>query len=142
MDEEESLDVGESIAITENADRMVGLTVNNELVEQAWGAIPPPIGEPCHEEPVGWPDNVRRINGYMSTRWADEATNPWVVDRGEMLTFASEPTITNTITIEGYVRQEKYDELVEKFNALSEKVNHLEEFLSTVSPQDEEILSI
>ena len=37
MDEEESLDVGESIAITENADRMVGLTVNNDPVEQAWG---------------------------------------------------------------------------------------------------------
>ena len=78
----------------------------------------------------------------MSTRWAGEAVNPWATVDGEMLTIASEPERNNTITIEGYVRQEKYDELVEKFNALSEKVNHLEEFLSTVSPQDEEMLSI
>ena len=78
----------------------------------------------------------------MSTRWAGEAVNPWATVDGEMLTIASEPERNTTITIEGYVRQEKYDELVEKFNTLSEKVNHLEEFLSTVSPQDEEMLSI
>lgn len=53
------------------------------------------------------------------------------------------PTERNcTVTIDGYVRQEKYDELVNDFNNLKAKVERLESFLSTVSSPDDEMMTI
>lgn len=124
------------------ADRCLGVTTDDRLLNAAWQAVPPgPIWTP----PAGEATTLRRLNGYMTERYVADVPPAWTTHDMEdyrVLTMA-EPVERNcTVTIDGYVRQEKYDELVNEFNNLKAKVDRLESFLSTVSSPDDEMMTI
>ena len=80
----------------------------------------------------------------MTERYVADVPPAWGtrnLDDYRVLTVG-EPERNCTITIDGYVRQEKYDELVNDFNNLKAKVERLESFLSTVSPPEDEMMTI
>lgn len=148
-------DVQESAEQAAEADRCLGVTPDDRLLNAAWEAVPPgpldvqeehwvpPAGE-IWTPPDGEASIIRRLNGYMTERYVADAP-AWGVrnmDDYRVLTI-DEPAERNcTVTIDGYVRQEKYDELVNDFNNLKAKVDRLESFLSTVSSSDDEMMTI
>lgn len=150
-------DVQESVEQAAEADRCLGVTTDDRLLNAAWEEVPPtpipggevftwePLNPPLWVPPAGEETTVRRLTGYMTERYVADAPGPWGVrnlDDYRVLTV-EEPAERNcTITIDGYVRQEKYDELVNDFNNLKAKVDRLESFLSTVSTPDDEIMAI
>lgn len=149
-------DVQESVEQAAEADRCLGVTTDDRLVNAGWEEVPPgpldvqenlwvPPGGEIWTPPAGEETTVRRLTGYMSERYAADAPVTWTTHNMEdyrVLTM-DEPAERNcTITIDGYVKQEKYDELVNDFNNLKAKVDRLESFLSTVSSPDDEMMSI
>lgn len=152
-------DVQESVEQTAEADRCLGVTEADRL-EAAWEAVPPdppmwvpPGGEifrappdpPMWVPPAGEEIPVRRLNGYMTERYVADVPPAWCtrnLDDYRVLTVDDSVERNCTITIDGYVRQEKYDELVNDFNNLKAKVERLESFLSTVSSPDDEMMTI
>lgn len=144
-------DVQECVEQTTEADRCLGVTTDNRLLNAGWETVPtgpvdwvPPGGE-IWTPPDGEETTVRRLTGYMSERYAADAPEPWGARNLEdyrVLTMGEPAERNCTITIDGYVRQEKYDELVNDFNNLKAKVDRLESFLSTVSSPDDEMMSI
>ena len=140
-------DVQESAEQAAEADRCLGVTADDRLIDEAWQAVPPttpdwvPPGGELWVPPAGEASIIRRLNGYMTERYVADVPPAWENDY-RVLTI-DEPAERNcTITIDGYVRQEKYDELVNEFNNLKAKVDRLESFLSTVSSPDDEMMSI
>lgn len=144
-------DIQEDLEQAAEADRCLGVTTDDRLVDEAWQAVPPdlpdwiPPGGEIWTPPDGETTTVRRLTGYMTERYVADVPPAWTTHNMEdyrVLTMA-EPTERNcSITIDGYVRQEKYDELVNDFNNLKAKVDRLESFLSTVSPPDDEMMTI
>ena len=147
-------DVQENAEQAAEADRCLGVTTDDRLVDAAWQAVPPcpppgtpdwiPPGGEIWVPPAGEEINVRRLNGYMTERYVADVPPAWGtrnLDDYRVLTVG-EPERNCTITIDGYVRQEKYDELVNDFNNLKAKVERLESFLSTVSPPEDEMMTI
>ena len=145
-------DVQESAEPAAEADRCLGVTTDERLIDEAWEAVPPgpldvqeehwvpPAGE-IWTPPDGEASIIRRLNGYMTERYVADVNPAWGNDY-RVLTV-DEPAERNcTITIDGYVKQEKYDELVNEFNNLKAKVDRLESFLSTVSSPDDEMMTI
>lgn len=152
-------DVQESIEQAAEADRCLGVTTDDRLIDEAWQTVPPcpqavppcppdvqeehwvPPGSELWVPPAGEASIIRRLNGYMTERYVADVPSAWENDY-RVLTI-DEPAERNcTITIDGYVRQEKYDELVNEFNNLKAKVDRLESFLSTVSSPDDEMMTI
>lgn len=132
-------DVQESAEQAAEADRCLGVTTDERLIDEAWQAVPP--GPPVWVPPAGEASIIRRLNGYMTERYVANTPPAWGNDY-RVLTV-DEPAERNcTVTIDGYVRQEKYDELVNDFNNLKAKVDRLESFLSTVSSPDDEMMTI
>ena len=117
-----------------------------ERLEAAWEAVPPglpnwiPPGGEIWTPPAGEETTIRRLTGYMTERYEADVPPAWGADY-RVLTVG-EPERNCSITIDGYVRQEKYDELVNDFNNLKAKVDRLEAFLSTVSSPDDEMMTI
>lgn len=149
-------DVQEDPEQAAEADRCLGVTTDDRLLNAAWEAVPPgppdvqeehwvpPAGE-LWVPPAGEETTVRRLTGYMTERYVADAPGPWGarnLDDYRVLTMAEPAERNCTITIDGYVRQEKYDELVNDFNNLKAKVDRLESFLSTVSSPDDEMMTI
>ena len=150
-------DVQEDPEQAAEADRCLEVTTDDRLVNAGWEEVPPtpipggevftwePLNPPLWVPPAGEETTVRRLTGYMSERYAADAPVTWTTHNMEdyrVLTM-DEPAERNcTITIDGYVKQEKYDELVNDFNNLKAKVDRLESFLSTVSSPDDEMMSI
>lgn len=126
------------------------VTTDDRLVDEAWQAVPPDL--PDWIQPGGelWvpPEGattVRRLTGYMTERYEADVPPAWTTRNLEdyrVLTVGEPDERNCTITIDGYVRQEKYDELVNEFNNLKAKVDRLESFLSTVSSPDDEMMTI
>lgn len=117
------------------ADRCLGVTTDDRLINAAWETVPP----------EGATTTVRRLNGYMTERYVTDALPAWGTRDMEdyrVLTMEDPVERSCSITIDGYVRQEKYDELVKDFNNLKAKVERLESFLSTVSSPDDEMMTI
>ena len=145
-------DVQESAEQAAEADRCLGVTTDDRLLNAAWEAVPPgpldvqeehwvpPAGE-LWTPPDGEASIIRRLNGYMTERYVADVPPAWGNDY-RVLTVAEPDERNCTITIDGYVRQEKYDELVNEFNNLKAKVDRLESFLSTVSSPDDEMMTI
>lgn len=104
---------------------------------------PPPGGE-IYVPSVGEEITVRRLNGYMTEQHVADVPPGWVIRDMEdyRILTTGEPERNCSMVIDGYVRQEKYDELVNDFNNLKAKVDRLESFLSTVSSPDEEMMLI
>lgn len=118
-------------------------------VNAAWETVPPadwvPPGGEIWVPPEGATTTVRRLNGYMTERYVADVPPAWGtrnLDDYRVLTMEDPVERNCSITIDGYVRQEKYDELVKDFNNLKAKVDRLESFLSTVSPPDDEMMTI
>ena len=116
-------DVQEDPEQAAEADRCLGVTTDDRLLYAAWEAVPP--GPPDVQENLWTPPD-------------GEAS----IIRRRVLTVEDPAERNCTITIDGYVRQEKYDELVNDFNNLKAKVDRLESFLSTVSSPDDEMMTI
>lgn len=147
-------DVQEDPEQAAEADRCLGVTTDERLTDEAWQAVPPgPPGPVDWVPPAGelWtpPDGeasiIRRLNGYMTERYVADVPPAWGTRNMEdyrVLTMAEPAERNCSITIDGYVRQEKYDELVNDFNNLKAKVDRLESFLSTVSSPDDEMMTI
>lgn len=146
-------DVQESVEQTAEADRCLGVTADDRLVNAGWEEVPPgpvdwapPGGEIWTPvSPADATTTIRRLTGYMSERYTAEAPVTWTTHNMEdyrVLTLGEPAERNCTITIDGYVKQEKYDELVNDFNNLKAKVDRLESFLSTVSTPDDEMMSI
>ena len=135
-------DVQEDPEQAAEADRCLGVTTDDRLLNAAWEAVPP--GPPMWVPPAGEETTVRRLNGYMTERYVADAPAWGVRDMDDyrVLTIGEPDERNCTITIDGYVRQEKYDELVNDFNNLKAKVDRLESFLSTVSSPDDEMMTI
>ena len=145
-------DVQESAEQAAEADRCLGVTTDDRLLNAAWEAVPPgpldvqeehwvpPAGE-LWTPPDGEASIIRRLNGYMTERYVADVPPAWGNDY-RVLTVTEPDERNCTITIDGYVRQEKYDELVNEFNNLKAKVDRLESFLSTVSSPDDEMMTI
>lgn len=127
-----------------------------DRIDEAWQTVPPgpldvqeehwvpPAGE-LWTPPDGEASIIRRLNGYMTERYVADVPPAWGTRNMEdyrVLTMAEPAERNCTITIDGYVRQEKYDELVNEFNNLKAKVDRLESFLSTVSSPDDEMMTI
>ena len=138
------------------ADRCLGVTTDDRLLNAAWEAVPPgppdvqeehwvpPAGE-LWTPPDGEASIIRRLNGYMTERYVADVPPAWGtrnLDDYRVLTMEDPVERNCTVTIDGYVRQEKYDELVNDFNNLKAKVDRLESFLSTVSSPDDEMMTI
>lgn len=137
-------DVQESAEQAAEADRCLGVTTDDRLLNAAWEAVPP--GPPDVQEnlwvpPAGEETTIRRLNGYMAEWDVADVPHAWGNDY-RVLTIDESPERNCTVTIDGYVRQEKYDELVNEFNNLKAKVDRLESFLSTVSSPDDEMMTI
>lgn len=131
------------------ADRCLGVTTDDRLINAAWETVPPadwvPPGGEIWVPPEGATTTVRRLNGYMTERYVTDALPAWGTRDMEdyrVLTMEDPVERSCSITIDGYVRQEKYDELVKDFNNLKAKVDRLESFLSTVSPPEDEMMTI
>lgn len=147
-------DVQESVEQSAEADRCLGVTTDERLIDAAWRAVSPgppgpvnwiPPGGELWVPPDGETTTVRRLNGYMTERYEADVPPAWTTRNMEdyRVLTVGEPAERNcTITIDGYVRQEKYDELVNDFNNLKAKVDRLESFLSTVSSPDDEMMTI
>lgn len=141
-------DVQEDPEQAAEADRCLGVTTDDRLLNAAWEAVPP--GPPDVQEehwtpPDGEASIIRRLTGYMTERYVADAPGPWGarnLDDYRVLTVEDPAERNCTITIDGYVKQEKYDELVNDFNNLKAKVDRLESFLSTVSSPDDEMMTI
>ena len=145
-------DVQESAEQAAEADRCLGVTTDDRLIDEAWQTVPPcppdvqeehwvPPGGEIWTPPAGEETIIRRLNGYMTERYVADVPHAWGNDY-RVLTI-DEPAERNcTVTIDGYVKQEKYDELVNEFNNLKAKVDRLESFLSTVSSPDDEMMTI
>lgn len=149
-------DVQESAEQAAEADRCLGVTTDDRLLNAAWEAVPPgppdvqeehwvpPAGE-LWTPPDGEASIIRRLNGYMTERYVADVPPAWGtrnLDDYRVLTMEDPVERNCTVTIDGYVRQEKYDELVNDFNNLKAKVDRLESFLSTVSSPDDEMMTI
>ena len=149
-------DVQESAEQAAEADRCLGVTTDDRLLNAAWEAVPPgppdvqeehwvpPAGE-LWTPPDGEASTIRRLNGYMTERYVADVPPAWGTRNLEdyrVLTIGEPDERNCTITIDGYVKQEKYDELVNEFNNLKAKVDRLESFLSTVSSPDDEMMTI
>ena len=133
------------------ADRCLGVTTDDRLLNAAWEAVPPttadwvPPGGELWVPPDGEETIIRRLSGYMTERYVADVPPAWGTRNLEdyrVLTIDEPPERNCTVTIDGYVRQEKYDELVNEFNNLKAKVDRLESFLSTVSSPDDEMMTI
>lgn len=146
-------DVQEDPEQTAEADRCLGVTTDERLLNAAWEAVPPDVQEehwvpPAGEiwtPPAGETTTLRRLTGYMTDRYVADVPPAWGtrnMDEYRVLTMDAPAERNCRITIDGYVRQEKYDELVNDFNNLKAKVDRLESFLSTVSSQDDEMMTI
>lgn len=134
-------------------DRCLRVTTDARLLNAAWEAVPggtadwvPPGGEIWTPvPPADATTAIRRVTGYVTSRYAADAPVMWDnrdAENYRVLTMAEPVDRTCSITIDGYVRQEKYDELVKDFNNLKAKVDRLESFLSTVSTPDDEMMTI
>lgn len=134
MEDEEEIpsgtfpDTREEADERENAEQVAGL-------DAAWQAVPPcpppglpdwiPPGGEVRAPPAGEETVIRRSNGYMTGR------------------YAAGPVERNcAVTVDGYVRREKYDESVNEFNNPKAKVDRPESFPSTVSSRDDETMTI
>lgn len=146
-------DVQESAEQTAEADRCLGVTTDAQLLNAAWEAVPPgpvdwipPAGEIWTPvPPADAATTIRRVTGYTTPRYVADAPVMWDnrdTESYRVLTLDDSVERNCTVTIDGYVRQEKYDELVKDFNNLKAKVDRLESFLSTVSSPDDEMLTI
>ena len=158
-------DVQESVEQTAEADRCLGVTADDRLVNAGWEEVPPaptpggevftweptntsdwvPPGGEIWAPPAGEATTVRRLTGYMTERYMADVPPAWTTRNLEdyrVLTMGEPAERNCTITIDGYVKQEKYDELVNDFNNLKAKVDRLESFLSTVSSPDDEMMTI
>ena len=144
-------DVQESAEQAAEADRCLGVTTDDRLIDEAWQAVPPgpvdwvPRGGEIWVPPAGEETTIRRLNGYMTERYVADVPPAWCtrnLDDYRVLTMEDPVERNCTVTIDGYVRQEKYDELVNDFNNLKAKVERLESFLSTVSSPDDEMMTI
>lgn len=135
------------------ADRCLGVTTDDRLLNAVWEAVPPgpvdwiPPGGDIWTPvpPADATTHVRRLTGYMTERYVADVPPAWGTRNLEdyrVLTMTEPADRTCTVTIDGYVRQEKYDELVNDFNNLKAKVDRLESFLSTVSSPDDEMMTI
>lgn len=145
-------EVQESAEQAAEADRCLGVTTDDRLLNAGWETVPPgppdvqedhwvpPAGE-IWTPPDGEATTVRRLTGYMTERYVADVPPAWGNDY-RVLTVGEPDERNCTITIDGYVRQEKYDELVNDFNNLKAKVERLESFLSTVSSPDDEMMTI
>lgn len=73
----------------------------------------------------------------------------WIPARGardmedyRVLTTADPVERNRSVTVDGYVRREKYDESVNEFNNLKSDVDRPESSPSTVSSRDDEMMTI
>lgn len=143
-------DIQEDPEQAAEADRCLGITADDRLIDEAWSTVPPapvdwipPAGE-LWVPPEG-ATTIRRLTGYTTARYVADAPEPWGARNLEdyrVLTMDEPSERSCSITIDGYVKQEKYDELVKDFNNLKAKVDRLESFLSTVSTPDDEMMTI
>lgn len=143
MEDEEEIPSGTFPDTREEADEQENAEQVARL-DAAWQAVPPcpPPGPPDWIPPggevfgiplagefgiplAGEETAIRRLNGYMTGQ------------------YAADPVERNcAVTVDGYVRQEKYDESVNEFNNPKAEVDRPESFLSTVSSRDDETMTI
>lgn len=139
--------VQESTERSAEADRCLGVTTGDRLIDEAWQAVPPspPDVQEDYWVPTGDVTTIRRLTGYMTERNVADMPETWSTrDMGDyrVLTLGEPAERNCALTIDGYVKQEKYNELVNDFNNLKAKVDRLESFLSTVSSPDDEMMAI
>ena len=81
-------DVQESAEPAAEADRCLGVTTDERLIDEAWEAVPPgpldvqeehwvpPAGE-IWTPPDGEASIIRRLNGYMTERYVADVNPSW-----------------------------------------------------------------